>query len=66
MSVDLMDRTAAEELVARWRTSIDVDHPAGPLYTGGEHAEADIITAAWTETTQTCSSCTASRTVQCC
>jgi len=55
----------AEELVAQWRISADEDNPAGPLYTGGDYAEADIITATFTLTTH-CSSCTASRTVHCC
>jgi hypothetical protein len=33
----------AEQLIARLRTEVDDGHPAGPLYTAGEFAEADIM-----------------------
>jgi hypothetical protein len=29
--------------IAQWRTEADADHPAGPLYTGGEYAEPDMM-----------------------
>lgn len=65
MSIDVLERAEAEQLVTRWRESADGDNPAGALYTGGTHAEADIVTATWAETAR-CSSCTASLTVHCC
>jgi hypothetical protein len=33
----------AEQRIARWRAEADADHPAGPLYTGGEFAESDMM-----------------------
>jgi hypothetical protein len=33
----------AEQTLVRWRTEADADHPAGPLYTGGEFAESDMM-----------------------
>ncbi|WBB80306.1 DUF6229 family protein [Micromonospora sp. WMMD882] len=65
MSIDVLERAEAEQLVARWRESADGDNPAGALYTGGAYAEADIVAAAWAETVR-CSSCTASLTRLCC
>jgi len=42
------------------------DSPAGPLFTGGKYAEADIVGAVVILTRGTCSSCTASRGGECC
>ena len=61
---DVLDRT--DQIVAEWLSSAEADSPAGPLFTGGKYAEADIIGAAIRETRGTCSSCTASRGGQCC
>jgi|HubBroStandDraft_1064217.scaffolds.fasta_scaffold02046_5 hypothetical protein len=33
----------AQEVMARWRAQAGADHPAGPLYTGGEFAESDMM-----------------------
>lgn len=55
----------ADSLVLEWLGSAD-DSPAGPLFTGGEFAEADIVGAVIIETRGTCSSCTASRGGECC
>jgi Family of unknown function (DUF6229) len=55
----------AEKIVLEW-LSDDSESPAGPLFTGGKFAEADIIGASWIETRGTCSSCTASRGSYCC
>jgi len=61
MSTDLL---SPESLIAQWRTSGD-NSPAGPLFTT-PFAEADLAHIGRTETFGTCSSCTASRTAQCC
>lgn len=61
MTATLMTR--AEELVAEWRTSATSGNPAGPLFST-PFTEADLTTAVTLATT--CSSCTASRTAQCC
>ena len=53
-----------EALVAHWRTNGE-DNPAGPLFST-PYAEADLAHTGWQDTAQTCSSCTASRTLQCC
>jgi hypothetical protein len=55
----------ADEIVLSWLGSPEAS-PAGPLFTGGKFAEADIVGAAIFETRGTCSSCTASRNVACC
>jgi hypothetical protein len=38
-----MVSAAAEKITAQWRGSAEGDNPAGPLYTGGEFAEADMV-----------------------
>ncbi len=35
--------TAAEGIAAQWRESAEGENPAGPLYMGGEFAEADMV-----------------------
>ena len=55
---EVLDR--ADQIVA------DCDSPAGPLFTGGQYAEAEIVGTAVIETWGTCSSCTASRGHYCC
>jgi hypothetical protein len=62
MATDLLTRP--EALVAQWRTSA-ADNPAGPLFTN-RYAEADLIGYDLTDVVRSCSSCTASRTAQCC
>ncbi|MBS2539151.1 hypothetical protein KGQ20_41025 [Catenulispora sp. NF23] len=61
---EVLDRT--DRIVREWLTADDPDSPAGPLFTGGKYAEADIIGAVVVLTRGTCSSCTASRGGQCC
>ncbi len=61
MSTDLL---SPESLITRWRSSAD-DNPAGPLFST-PFAEADLAHTGWQDTMQTCSSCSASRTAQCC
>jgi hypothetical protein len=56
----------ADLIVLEWLSPDEPDSPAGPLFTGGKYAEADIVGASWIETRQSCSSCTASRGSYCC
>jgi hypothetical protein len=56
---------SAETTVARWRRSADADHPAGPLFTGGAFAEAEIVNAELADT-QRPTACTFSNTHDCC
>ena len=60
---EILDRTDA--ILSSWLGSAD-DSPAGPLFTGGKYAEADIVGAVVVLTRGTCSSCTASRGGECC
>ena len=64
MTVDQIVR--AEETVARWRTDADADNPAGPLYTSGAYAEADITQEAAAITLVCGTGCSASYTRYCC
>ncbi len=34
---------ASQDLIAQWRSNADASNPAGPLYAGGDLAEADIV-----------------------
>lgn len=54
--------THPESLVAEWRTSAE-DNPAGPLFTTS-FTESDLTSAP--SLTTRCSSCSASRTIDCC
>ena len=60
---EILERTDA--ILSSWLMSAD-DSPAGPLFTGGKYAEADIVGAVVVLTRGTCSSCTASRGGECC
>jgi hypothetical protein len=60
---EILERTDA--ILSSWLMSAD-DSPAGPLFTGGKYAEADIVGAVVLLTRGTCSSCTASRGGECC
>jgi hypothetical protein len=54
-----------DTLVAYWRTSGE-NNPAGPLFST-PYAEADLtLSELAIRSTDGCSSCTASRTAQCC
>ena len=55
-----------DSLIGAWLSTDDDESPAGPLFTGGKYAEADIIGAIIRETRGTCSSCTSSRGLPCC
>jgi hypothetical protein len=57
----------AEEIVAAWRAGeSDVDNPAGPLFTGGEHAEADITMTGPGQSGRCGTACSGSSIYSCC
>lgn len=59
---------SAETIAASWRSGAAVDSPAGPLYTAGKFAEADIAAPGRALTRLSClarSICTAQGS-QCC
>lgn len=56
----------ADELVALWRSSADAANPAGPLFIGGEFAEADIVCETGTISGKCGTACSGSRTRLCC
>jgi len=60
-AIELAERTAA-----RWRTTADDSNPAGPLYSAGVFAEADIVAPEWALSLRGCSACTGSHTIDCC
>lgn len=55
-------------LASQWREEADSESPAGPLFTGGEFAAADIVASAEPTTLggHPCSICTGSVRVACC
>jgi len=58
--------TQAAELVSKWRTQADVFNPAGPLFVGGEFAEADIVCETGSISGKCGTGCSGSHTRQCC
>jgi len=57
---------SSNETSARWRTSADPSNPAGPLFSGGEHASADIVCETGTTSGYCGTACTGSHTRHCC
>ncbi len=55
-----------QDVSARWRNQADLDNPAGPLFTGGKSAEADIVCETGTVSGKCGTVCTGSLTNQCC
>lgn len=55
-----------QDTSARWRHQADLDNPAGPLFSGGRNAEADIVCETGTISGRCGSACTGSRTNVCC
>lgn len=62
----MSNATQTVELIADWRSGADMNHPAGPLFTSGDFAEADIVCETWNGSGQCGTACTWSRTRQCC
>lgn len=65
MSVSLTERP--EATVRRWRTGFDAElanSPAGPLFSGGRYAEAELLPS-WQET-HIPTGCTGSGRYECC
>ncbi len=54
------------DLVAQWRSGAEMDNPAGPLFIGGEFAEADIVCETGTGSGQCGTACSGSFTRYCC
>jgi hypothetical protein len=61
-----LELVKAEELVATWLTGDSDDNPAGPLFTGGEHTEADITMTGPGTSGRCGTACTGSSRYQCC
>jgi hypothetical protein len=55
-------------LAGRWREEAGSDNPAGPLFTAGAYAPADIVSAAEISTIRPppCSACSGSNGHPCC
>lgn len=62
-TLELID---AEEIVAGWRAGEAADNPAGPLFTSGRHAEADITMTGPGESGRCGTGCTHSGNRICC
>jgi len=56
----------AEEVIAAWRAGDTDDNPAGPLFTGGEHTEADITMTGPGQSGRCGTACSGSSIYQCC
>jgi len=61
-----MTTELAQETAAKWRTTADDSNPAGPLYSSGVFAEADIVAQEFIVTLHGCSACSASGAGECC
>ena len=55
-----------QDTSARWRNQADLDNPAGPLFSGGKNAEADIVCETGTVSGRCGTACTGSLRYQCC
>ena len=58
--------SSSKETSAQWRTKADSASPAGPLFSGGEHAVADIVCETGTTSGYCGTACTGSITRYCC
>lgn len=56
----------ADKTVASWRTGAVADNPAGPLYSGGRYAQADLTQRTGSGTIRCGTACTWSQTRYCC
>ena len=64
MTIDQLRR--AQETVNGWRTEGMDDSPAGPLYSGGRYAQADLAQRTGSGTQRCGTACSGSRTYYCC
>jgi Family of unknown function (DUF6229) len=58
-------REDVDDVVGAWLREADQDNPAGPLYTGGEFVEADIVATTVIDTRRP-TACTGANTFPCC
>ena len=61
-----MEIEQGEQLAASWRAGTGHGSPAGPLYTGGRYARADLRQRTGTGTARCGTACTWSQTRYCC
>lgn len=64
----MLTHESTETIAARWRSGADIDSPAGPLYTAGKFAEADIAAPGRAITRLSCfarTACTAQGSLCC-
>ena len=64
MNKDLRD--SPDQTIASWRSGTDSASPAGPLFTSGKYAEAEITMTGRVGTGRCGSDCSGSATAQCC
>jgi hypothetical protein len=57
---------AQQEVVAAWRRRASEDNPAGPLFTGGDFTEAEIVLATVGGSGRCGTACSGSSTRFCC
>ncbi len=56
-----------QALIENWRDEADMENPAGPLFAGGDYAEADIVGRSETGISLVCGTvCTGHSTKVCC
>ena len=63
---NLEERIMKQDTSARWRNQADIDNPAGPLFTGGKNAQADIVCETGTLSGKCGTACTGSSIYHCC
>ncbi len=61
-----LELVRAEEIIAAWRAGDTDDSPAGPLFTGGEHTEADITMTGPGQSGRCGTACSGSSIYMCC
>lgn len=59
-------RNAEKAMIAKWREDAGIGNPAGPLFVGGDFAEADIVGDTMAMTDRCGTGCTASSTGSAC
>jgi len=61
-----VELTKPADVIATWLAGDGDDNPAGPVFTGGEHTEADITMTGPGQSGRCGTACSNSRGVQCC